>query len=246
MDYRHYVRDAARVQSALVEMPGKRPGEFQLVAKQPVKIVVPVRFAERELAFVGIDTSVVGIFAIILEDQYYAVSMACAMMRLTPSSTTKVMYDDDEYYEFSFDAGATICPSLHLVKMDTLVYSIYDEILSKGRVPWYLGYKEMGQLFDTAQLHAGANVGEQQEVVELMVSLVTRDADNRAMYYRQVINSPADFLRKKPAFIPLRSVQYAATNTLNKLAGSYARDGMVSALATPTERVERLEELLRK
>lgn len=241
MDYRKYVRDAAKVQSYLRELEGDR-----LVTTKGCKIVIPVRFAERDLAFVGIETRIVGIFAIIVEDQYYAVSICNAMMRITPSSTNKVMYDDDEYYEFTFDAGATVCPSLQLVKIDTLVYSIYDEILSKGRVPWYLGYKEMGQLFDTAQEHAGANVGQQQEVTELMVSLVARDEEDRTKYYRQVIMSPEDMLKKKPAFIPLRSVAYAATNTLNKLAGSYARDGLVSALVTPTERVERLEELLRK
>jgi hypothetical protein len=241
MDYRKYVRDAAKVHSVLRELDGDR-----LVTTKGCKIVVPVRFAERGLAYVGIETSIVGIFAIIVEDQYYAVSIANAMMRITPSSTTKVMYDDDEYYEFTFDPGATICPSLQLVKIDTLVYSIYDEILSKGRAPWYLGYKELGQLFDTAQEHAGANVGQQQEVTELMVSLVARDPEDRTKYYRQVIQSDQDLVNKKPAIIPLRSVAYAATNTLNKLAGSYARDGLVSALATPTARVERLEDLLRK
>lgn len=240
MDHRNYIRDAAKVHSYLRELDDGR-----WVAKKAVKIVIPVRFAERDLAFVGIETTIVGIFAIIVEDHYYAVSLACAMMRITPSSTTKVMYDDDEYYEFTFDAGATICPSLNLVKIDTLVYSIYDEILSKGRAPWYLGYRELGQMFDTAQEHAGANVGQQQEVTELMVSLVARDPADRTKYYRQVIQSDQDLITKKPAIIPLRSVAYAATNTLNKLAGSYARDGLVSALATPTERVERLEALLR-
>lgn len=237
MDHRNYIHDAEKVKAALVEMPGNR-----LVAKKPLKVVIPARFAERGLAFVGINTRIVGIYAIIVDDQYYGVSVACAMMNITPSSTTKVMYDDDEYYEFSFDAGATICPQLNLVKIDTLVYNIYDEIISKGRVPWYLSYELLGSLFDTAKEHAGANIGQQQEVTELMVSIIARDPDNRVMYYRQVAASDT---KKQPVFIPLRSVAYAATNTLNKLAGSYAKDGMVSALVTPTERVERLEGLLR-
>jgi hypothetical protein len=237
MDYSHYIHDAAKVHSALAELPNG-----SLVAKKAIKIVIPARFAERGLAFVGIETSIVGIYAIILEDQYYGVSTTNAMIRITPSSTNKVTYDDDEYYEFSFDPGATIIPSLDLVKIDTIVYNIYDELLGKGRVPWYMSYELMGGLFDTAKDHAGANVGQQQEVVEMMVSLITRDESNRVEYYRRVV---AQDPKKRPAFIPLRSVAYAATNTLNKVAGSYARDGMVSALVTPTERVERLESLLR-
>ncbi len=236
MDFRQYIHDADKAKSYLAEVEGDR-----LVARKALKIVIPCRFAERGLAYVGINTRIIGIFAIIVEDQYYGVSLANAMMPITPSSTNKVMYDEDEYYEFSFDAGATVCPSLQLVKIDTLVYNIYDEILSKGRVPWYLSYELMGQLFDTAKEHAGANIGQQQEVTELMVSLIARDPDNRIMYYRQVV---AQDPKRSPVFIPLRSVAYAATNTLNKIAGSYAKDGMISALVTPTERVERLEALL--
>jgi hypothetical protein len=253
MDHRHYIHDPDRVKSYLREVSGGRVAtdegqstevnNARLVAAKPVKIVIPARFAERELAYVGIDTRIVGIFAMIVDDQYYGVSLANAMMRITPSSTSKVMYDEDEYYEFSFDAGATVCPQLDLVKIDTLVYNIYDEIISKGRVPWYLSYEQLGMLFDTAKEHAGANIGQQQEVTELMVSIIARDAEDRTKYYRQVI---AQDPQKKPVFIPLRSVAYAATNTLNKLAGSYAKDGMISALVTPTERVERLEELLRR
>ena len=241
MDYRQYVHDAGKIQAALVEVPGDR-----LVAKKALKIVIPVHYIEKSLAYVGIETRIVGIFGIIVEDHYYAVSMACAMMRITPSSTGKILIDDEEFYEFSFDAGATVCPSLQLVKIDTLVYNIYDEILSKGRVPWYLGYQELGMLFDTAQEHAGANVGMQQEVVEMMVSLISRDPNDRAVYYRQVIQSKADLINKKPVFVGMRSVSWSATNTLNKVAGSYAKDGMVSALVTPTVRVERIEAILRQ
>lgn len=241
MDFRQYIQDAAKVQSCLREVEGDR-----LVTATGCKIVIPVRYVERDLAFVGIETRIVGIFAYIVEGQFYGVSLSCAMMRITPSSTVKVMYDEDEYYEFTFDPGATVCPALKLVMMDTLVYSIYDEIFSKGRVPWYMGMKELGALFEFAKEDAGANIGQQQEVVELMASLIARDPKNRAKYYRQAVETEEDLEKIKPDFIALRSVNWAATNTLNKLAGSYAKDGLISALVTPTERVERLEDLLRR
>jgi len=241
MDHRQYVHDAAKAQSYIREVEGDR-----LVTTKGLKIVIPVHYIEKGLAYVGIETRIVGIYGIIVEDHYYGVSMACAMMRITPSSTAKVIYDDEEFYEFTFDPGATICPSAKLVMIDTLVYNIYDEILSKGRVPWYLSYDHMGMLFDTAQMHAGANVGMQQEVVEMMVSLIARDPNDRAVYYRQVIQSKADLVNKKPVWVGMRSVSWSATNTLNKVAGSYAKDGMVSALVTPTVRVERIEQILRQ
>lgn len=241
MDPRSLVRDPARVHACLRELPDGR-----LVATKNVKIYVPTRFAERGLASIGIETHIVGIYAIVAEDKYYGVSLVNAMQRIEPTATVKVVVQDDEYYEFSFAPGATVVSSVQLVKTDTLVYKIYDEIIAKGRVPWYLGYPELGKLFDTAKYHAGANIGQNHEVTELIVSIIARDPQNRARYYRQAVRSMADVAKTPPAFIPLRSVTYAATNTTNKLAGSYFKEGLVSALVTPAERVERIEELLRR
>jgi hypothetical protein len=242
LDHRKYIRDPGKVQANLRELEDGR-----LVTIKGCKIVIPARFTERNLAFVGIETKIVGIYAMIIEDQYYSVSIACAMMDLTPSSTTKVIYDGDEYYEFTFDPGATVVPTLLLVKTDTLTYSIYDELLAKGRSPWYLGEKERCHLFDTAVYHAGANIGQQHEVTELIVSLTSRDAEDRTVYFRHTLNSPEDLKTKEPVAIPLNSVTFAPANTLSKLTGGHAaNDGLLSALATPTERVERIEDLLRR
>lgn len=239
MDPRTLTRDPARVQACLKELPDGR-----LVAIKNVKIYVPSRFAERGLAQIGIETHIVGIYAIVAEDQYWGVSLVNAMHRIEPTSTVKVVFDDDEYYEFSFAPGATVVSTVQLVRTDTLVYKVYDEIIAKGRVPWYLGYPELGKIFDTAKYHAGANIGQNHEVTELIVSMIARDPANRARYYRQVVRSREDLKKHPPVFIPLRSVTYAATNTTNKLAGSYFKEGLVSALVTPAERVERIEELL--
>lgn len=241
MDISKLVRDAGRVHSYLAELP-----DLRLVAKKGVKMYFPARFAERGLAQIGIETYVVGICALVVEDKYYAILMVNAMTRIEPTSSVKVMIGEDEYYEFYFEPGSTVLSTLMLVKTDTLVYKIYDEIFSKGRKPWYLTYDDMAKLFDTAVLHAGANVGKNHEVTELLVSLIARDESDRHKFYRQVIKTRADMLKKKPAIIPLRSVTYAATNTTNKLAGSYFNEGVVSALNSPSERVERIEGVLRR
>lgn len=234
------IRDAAKVKSYLRELEDGR-----LVTTKGCKIYIPCRFEERELASIGIETHIVGIYAMTVEDTYYAVSLVNALIRIDPTSTVRVLINGDEYYEFMFEPGATVMKSVDLVKTDTLVYKIYNEIFAKGRVPWYVGLNDLAKIFDTASYHAGANIGQNQEVTELLVSIIARNAENRHQYYRQFAKTE-EALKTPPAFIALRSVTYAATNTLNKLAGSYARDGLVSALVTPTERVERIEEILRK
>jgi hypothetical protein len=214
------------------------------VALKPLKIYLPVRFSERGLANVGVETNIAGLYAIVVDDKYYAVMVANALMRIDPIATNKVVFDGDEYYEFVFNAGSTVIPSLSLVKQNSLVYRIYDEFISKGRVPWYMGYPELGKLFDTARKHAGANIGADHEVTELIISMIARNPNDRSQYYRQFIQSPQDLVTNPPVFIPLKSVMYSATNTTNKLGGSYMQDGIISALVSPSERVERIEGLL--
>ena len=246
MNTKGFVKDVARVHGALREVIDPESGNESLVALKGCKIYIPVRFSERGLANVGVETTIVGLYAIVLEDKYYAVMVANALMRIDPVQTNKVSFDGDEYYEFVFNAGSTVIPSLSLVKQNTLVYRIYDELFSKGRVPWYMGYPELSKVFDSAKKHAGANIGADHEVTELIVSMIARNPNDRSQYYRQFIQSPEDLVNHPPVFIPLKSVMYSATNTTNKLGGSHMQDGIISALVSPSERVERIEGLLRR
>ncbi len=111
-------------------------------------------------------------------------------------------------------------------------------------MPWYLDYNDLGHIFDTASSHAGANVGTNPEVTELIVSIIARNSKDRTQYYRSCINSLEELKTNPPVFISMKSVPYAATNTTNKLAGSYFGEGVVSALVSPSEKRERIENLL--
>lgn len=240
MDITKLIRNAEKAHAAIKELD-----DGSLVAVKECKIYVPLRFTECGLAFVGLEKRIVGIYAIVVDNVFYGVSNICALMEITPTSTTKVMVDDEEYYEFTFEPGSVITPNVNLIKTDTLVYRIYSEIISKAKIPWYLDYNDLGNIFDTAKYHANANVGENWEVTELIVSLLARSNKDRHVYYRSTVKNAADLEKNKPVFTPLRSVQYAATNTTNKITGSYFGVGVNSALVNPTGRVEHIEKLLR-
>lgn len=240
MEVNKLIRDPERVHSFLKEMD-----DGSLVTTKGCKIIIPARFEERGLAEVGLNTYIVGIYAMIVENSHYAVSLVNTMIRITPTSTIKIKIRGIEHYEFTFDPGSIVMPRTTVVKSDILVYKIYDEIISKGRVPWYLGYEELGHIFDTALSHGGANIGTNSEVTELIISIIARDKTDRTKYYRSTLNSLEDIKTKPPVFISLKSVQYAATNTTNKLAGSYFDAGVISSLVSPSDRTERIESLLR-
>ncbi len=240
MDLSKLVRAPQRVHKALKEVDGKR-----IVAVEPCKIFMPARYAEQGLAMIGAEIYILGIFAIVVENAF-GVCMLNTMVPIEPTWMTKIKVNDDDYYEFGFQPGDTVIKNVNLVKTDTLVYSIYDEFLAKGYVPPYMDYNDLGHLFDTAKAYAGANIGTNPEVTQLIASIVARDPKDRTRYYRQAIGVRQDMDTIKPVFVPLKSVAYSATNTLNKIGGSYIQEGIQSSLAYPSTRVERVESILRQ
>lgn len=238
MDIHKLVRNPESVLATLHDMP-----DDTLITSKGCKIYVPSRFAERGLASLGAETYIIGICAIVVGEQY-GIMMVNAMIRIDPAEINRIDVKGDEYLEFVFYPGSVVIPNLKLAKTDTLTYKIYDEIIAKAHVPWYLNYFDLAKIFDTARLHAGANIGGNKEVTELLISISARNPKNRTQYYRQVIESEKDIVTTPPYYAPLKDVTLSATNAVHKLGGGYFRNGTVSAINSPSERTERLEEIL--
>jgi len=233
-----YRRNAEAVNAVL-----KETSDGGIVTTKPCKIQVPERYLNRQLASIGAEVYILGIFAIIV-DQDYAVSLTNAMMRINPASTETVEIEEENYLEFHFQAGDRVFDSTDLVQNNTLTYYIYDEFVAKGRIPWFMNYFDMAKLFETAKEHAGMNLGN-PAVLELIISTIARDPKEITRLYRHAIKKVEDVYRLAPKVVPFRSVIYNTSDTTSKLIGAYFSDGVTSALVNPSERVERIEQLLR-
>ena len=236
-----YTRDPERLKKALKVMSDK-----SVVALEPLKIYVPARFQERNLASLSSEIYVLGVLAIVTANKRYGITLTDAMMQLDPVGTQTVLMGGDEYIEFSFDKGSRVFVTVDLVKNKMLLYNIFDEFLSKGNVPWYLEYEDLPHLFDTAEYHAGTKVGGNHAIYEIICAMVGRVHNDRRLYFRHFAKQHKDQLEHAPDFVPFRSVIYNATNTTAKLLGSYPGDGLTSALVNPAQKVEAIEELLRR
>lgn len=240
MDIKALKHDPAAITATLDDSRGDA-----LITKTGCKIYIPTRYQERKLATVGNEIRVMAIFAMVVGDRY-STSIWNAMMQLTPSSTSIVTVDGDEYYEFTFDKGAQITPNLNLVLDKKQLYYIYDEFIAKGHVPWFLNDDTMGDLFFNSGTQAGQHLGPNNVPIEMIVASITRNPKNRQEYYRHVRKSMEEQYTAPPTFIAFRNVIYGATNTTAKLSGAYFADGLLSALVNPSEKTELVETLLRK
>lgn len=232
-------RDASRVHANLYELE-----DGSIHTRVPCTIQIPERYLGRHLASIGLETHILGFFALIMEGRYYAVSRTTAMMRITPSATHTVEVNGEKYLEFHFKANSRVFYSTALVKTGTLAYYIYDELVAKGRVPWYFNYFDMVQMFDTAQLHAGVNLGS-RSILGLIISTMARDAKDYTVLYRHTLRSAEDVEKRPPAIVPFSSVVWNTTDSASRLIGAYFDDSLNSALVNPSDSVERVEELLR-
>jgi len=240
MDISKLTRNAAAVNAALSETQDNK-----LVVTKPIKIVIPERYASGKLASIADVIKIPAVFGIILEDRYYATSIACAMMEITPTVTSVVKIDDEPHYVFEFAPGSVLTPNLNLVKKDSFVYYLYDEIIAKGKVPWYFSYVDCGHLFLSSHLHGDISLGDSNAPLEIIASSISRSPKDRTQYFRHHIKSTMQMFEERPKFVALRSILDGPTDTISKLMGSYWDLGMTSSLVNPGKESHGVEKLLK-
>ena len=234
-----YTRNSTNVRKHL------RVENDQLLCDKPTYIHIPTRFMDKGLGEVGTNNTIFGIFPVILADtKEYGVFSVDAMVYINPFLTDEIEIDGVSYYSFYFEADTPIVSNMNVIKSDSIMYNILDEFLIKGKVPWYISYEDLCKFLDTAESHGGSNVAANYEIIEILSSMVARSVDNRKVYIRNAIEAKED-VDKKIEYIPLSSVMYVATGTVNKLIGAYMEEGITSALVTASEESTRIEKLLR-
>lgn len=217
----------------------------QIVTKVPCKVLFPKHYLDSQLGSVDERFNTIAIFAVVMGDSY-GVSSALAVMPFTPDETNVVTIDGTPYAELSWEAGSVVCPNRNLVVNDKMAYAVYDEIVAKGKTPWYLTPVDLGTLFDSSVKHAGANLHSAPAILQIFTASRVRIPGDRSRYAREVYKTQDDLINMPTDVIPLRSVSYGATNTTARLTGAYLSEGINSSLLNPAKQTEEIEELLRK
>lgn len=234
------VREPSRIHTDLLESP-----TGQVVTTKGCKIYFPAYYPERHLANLKDQKFVFGFFMIVVDDRFYALQSAMAMIQLNPAAISQVKLDGEPFFEMVFPPNSVVYKSLDLVRADMLTYLVFDNFWQKGKFPVFADIEDLENLFDTAEKHAGTSVGNQREIFQLITSMVTRKRGELLKSYRTSVRTQADRLTIRPDFVPLMSIRYSATNTLTKIGGSHMETGITSALISPATRSEPIEAFLR-
>lgn len=239
MDISTLVRDKKYITSVLSKL-----SDGTTRVKEECRIYIPTKYTEKGLASIGADTYIVGIFPIVCNGKFS--TLICnAMIRIDPALTNRLTINEEHYIEFVFPKDSVMFLSNNVVRINTLTYKIFEYYHSGAHVPWFVTYNQMSKLYASAKDYADANIGINHETDELLASVIARNPNNRREYFRQCAEFDNDLRGNQPVYISMRNIAYSATNTMSKMGGSRFTDGTVSALVSPTTRVEPIERLLR-
>ena len=239
MDISNLVRDADHFKSFLFVTQDDR-----LVTKQKLTICFPALYENHELAVFSDEVSVIGLFAMIQGDKY-CVNNVLAFMPLTPSEIYREKINEEEHIFLTFDEGATVCRNVNLMKEDTLTYYSYEYFISNGYIPWFLDYIDVVNLYRTAEKHCGVKLGDTSSVMELICCTTARNPQEGRLMFRTGMKSIDEMRKTTPLWVALSNIQFGAADTTSKLLGSYFNDGLNSAIAYKTKKIDPVEEVLR-
>lgn len=236
--------------ASLVHDPSKVIPTFKesgdcLITLTGCKTYIPVRFQNKGLIVIEETIQTVLIWAVVVDNKYYAVEKVMAYATITPSSMSIVKIGDEDYYEFTFDKGSTVIPDINLVKRDTLVYRAYDEITAQGNYPWYIAPDHSAKLYLSAKKHGGINLASNNATFELIAATTCRSSSDMTKFYRHSVDNIYDPKNTPHAYVALTSVMYGANNTVSRLMGAYYSEGVTAALVYPSTELESVEKKLR-
>lgn len=240
MNVNGLVRDSKYVINSL-----RKVGVMQ-VATKLTKIYIPQRYEEKNLVSIGTPRLICGVYGIVIDDKYYGASLAATLIEIDPDLINLVKIEDISYYEFVFYPGSVIHPNLNVVQSGDVIFTIYNDVVYGGNVPWYLSLDIIVGIFRRAKEFSGSAIGFGSAAIELKLGVLARSPEDTTEYYCHYINRVGADKADPPQYIGNRNAVFGATNTLSRMNGNYPDLSIAASLNTPTREVEDIEYILRQ
>jgi hypothetical protein len=228
----------------LVKSFFKNVGET-VVTTKTIRVLFPERYMNRELVFMGNTIRLLSIYAVLDDENNYAIVCAPIFQELSPNNVTDLLVDDNVYKVLHFDANDVFMPTRVLVKQDSFIYDIFDEFFIKGNIPWFLSYEDVSNLLVESKKYADSNVGNNPLTMEIITSIIARHKDDKTIRIRETIETNLDKAKADPVYIGLNNIYYAFDNTGARIIGGYYGYGVTNAIMDPETKTTLVADLLR-
>lgn len=215
-----------------------------VVCKKPMTIIYPVRWEDAGLALLGDIVTVLGFYLVIVDNKYM-VGSSLARHQLTPATISEIKLEGANFRRLNFDAGQVVIKTTQVVREDVLPYYVFHEFIELGKYPLeYMDYVDVVSTYNSAHRYPGEAVGATASVISAVCASICRDPDSPKEAFSTAIDDIMES-KKRPLLAPFHEYQLGTSSTLSKIMGSYATDGLDSALVDePNGDVEVVEAVL--
>lgn len=157
-----------------------------------------------------------------------------------PSDIRTETINDKKYTILELHKGDRIMCTSSVVKDGKLHYAMWKEFIGGGKMPEYLDYDATACLFDDCKKITGKGIDVNHAVIEIVYAHIYRDRDDLTKLYRL---TP---MTKPPVNIKLNQPAYATNSTHARIIGSYAEQGMNTALIHQNAENVEIEDIFRQ
>lgn len=225
-------RDKDYIKSVIIK---KDDGYY---ATKKTIIEFPKWYQDKGLYEISDNTFLYGIFAMIVDDKY-SVSRIPTVMNTTPLMVKEIDRDGETYIQLIYGPGDRVINSQNVLMQPFLSYEYFNGFYMLAKIPWFIDYEDLIFTMDNTVKYAGNNLGSNNVGNEVLPTFISRQQKDKRMFHR---SNPTG----KPYFVGLMDVRYSALSTINKQAGNYPEESLVSALIIKEEKPTTLENHVRR
>ena len=208
-------------------------------------VLFPERYEKKDLAILGNTCQVLGIFAIVVGNEYGLTKMP-NMLELVPDEIEQVEINDEVFYKFTFNKGDVLINNTNIVKKSDKAYDFFELFMMQGKIPWYVDYTDIVTIFSNLEKYTGLKAVKNSLVIETLSGVITKVEDNPEIDYRLAIKKESDLVKIKPEYVGLMDVYYSYKSTTNKLLGNFFSKAINSSILYPEKDMSDLEKTLRE
>ncbi len=217
----------------------EKKGSLTFIGKT-LELRIPKRFEKHGYLVIGDAVTTLGVMDIIIDDEYHAGLNLIASITISPSDIGKFHYEGIDYVVLYLKENDIFINNVNILQDSNVVYALWVEFINNGKLPYFVNYQSLLNLFSHARELTGQGIGVSQSVYGGIIAHLARDSDNVSIPYRLTD------MTKPMEFIALKSVSQGPTGTLARITGAYFKDeGLTSALRYQIDEPQPFENILR-
>lgn len=206
---------------------------------ETLELRVQKRYSVYDLLEISDTVKTLGIMDALIDGKYQVACTTLAVFETAPSDIEETVIENIPYIVLRYTKNDLFTVNTQMVQNSGIIYAVYMELISRGKIPYWFGYDDIAKVFDRVREMTGSGIGADQVIFELEVAHLSRSADDLSLMYRYT--KPQSPMK----FIPIKSVAYAPTSVMARLSGSRFDDGLAASLQLTSRVNQPLEDLFR-